>query len=90
MTLLLQVMDDGNLTDGQGNVINFKNTIIICTSNAGFGNGNDTEEKDIMHEMKKFLLSICCFNGIVEFLHLDKDALQICYFIIRRCTSYIR
>lgn len=47
-------MDDGNLTDGQGNVINFKNTIIICTSNAGFGNGNDAEEKDIMHEMKKF------------------------------------
>ena len=27
-------MDDGHLTDGQGNVINFKNTIIICTSNA--------------------------------------------------------
>ncbi|WP_143120431.1 AAA family ATPase, partial [Staphylococcus aureus] len=37
LTLLLQVMDDGNLTDGQGNVINFKNTIVNCTSNAGFG-----------------------------------------------------
>ncbi|HFD6469508.1 TPA: ATP-dependent protease ClpL, partial [Enterococcus faecium] len=37
LTLLLQVMDDGRLTDGQGNVINFKNTIIIATSNAGFG-----------------------------------------------------
>ncbi len=48
-------MDDGNLTDGQGNVINFKNTIIICTSNAGFGNGNDAEEKDIMHENEKIL-----------------------------------
>ncbi|SUL70138.1 putative ATP-dependent protease ATP-binding subunit ClpL [Staphylococcus aureus] len=70
--------DDGNLTDGQGNVINFKNTIIICTSNAGFGNGNDTEEKDIMHEMKKFFRPefLNRFNGIVEFLHLDKDALQ--------------
>ena len=33
LTLLLQVMDDGHLTDGQGNVINFKNTIIILTSN---------------------------------------------------------
>ncbi|HGD7257635.1 TPA: ATP-dependent protease ClpL, partial [Enterococcus faecium] len=32
LTLLLQVMDDGRLTDGQGNVINFKNTIIIATS----------------------------------------------------------
>lgn len=78
LTLLLQVMDDGDLTDGQGNVINFKNTIIICTSNAGFGNGNDAEEKDIMHEMKKFFRPefLNRFNGIVEFLHLDKDALQ--------------
>ncbi|HDF2207866.1 TPA: ATP-dependent Clp protease ATP-binding subunit [Staphylococcus aureus] len=78
LTLLLQVMDDGNLTDGQGNVINFKNTIIICTSNAGFGNGNDAEEKDIMHEMKKFFRPefLNRFNGIVQFLHLDKDALQ--------------
>ena len=47
LTLLLQVMDDGHLTDGQGNVINFKNTIIICTSNAGFGDGNE-EFDDIM------------------------------------------
>ncbi|MCV6009124.1 AAA family ATPase, partial [Enterococcus faecalis] len=78
LTLLLQVMDDGNLTDGQGNVINFKNTIIICTANAGCGNGNDGEEKDIMHEMKKFFRPefLNRFNGIVEFLHLDKDALQ--------------
>lgn len=44
-------MDDGHLTDGQGNVINFKNTIIICTSNAGFGDGNE-EFDDIMDEMK--------------------------------------
>ncbi|HCY6403993.1 TPA: ATP-dependent Clp protease ATP-binding subunit ClpL [Staphylococcus aureus] len=78
LTLLLQVMDDGNLTDGQGNVINFKNTIIICTSNAGFGNGTDQEYDDIMQEMKKFFRPefLNRFNGIVEFLHLDKDALQ--------------
>ena len=37
--------DDGNLTDGQGNVINFKNTIIICTSNAGFGNAMTLKKK---------------------------------------------
>ncbi|HFH7185707.1 TPA: AAA family ATPase, partial [Streptococcus agalactiae] len=35
ITLLLQVLDDGRLTDGQGNTINFKNTVIIATSNAG-------------------------------------------------------
>lgn len=78
LTLLLQVMDDGNLTDGQGNVINFKNTIIICTSNAGFGNGNDDKDKEIMDDLKKFFRPefLNRFNGIVEFLHLDKDALQ--------------
>ncbi|MDN6672084.1 MAG: ATP-dependent Clp protease ATP-binding subunit, partial [Staphylococcus equorum] len=77
LTLLLQVMDDGNLTDGQGNVINFKNTIIICTSNAGFGDGNE-EFDDIMDEMKKFFRPefLNRFNGIVKFEHLDKDALQ--------------
>ena len=70
-------MDDGHLTDGQGNVINFKNTIIICTSNAGFGDGNE-EFDDIMDEMKKFFRPefLNRFNGIVKFEHLGKDALQ--------------
>lgn len=77
LTLLLQVMDDGHLTDGQGNVINFKNTIIICTSNAGFGDGNEGFD-DIMDEMKKFFRPefLNRFNGIVKFEHLGKDALQ--------------
>ena len=59
-------MDDGHLTDGQGNVINFKNTIIICTSNAGFGDGNE-EFDDIMDEMKKFFRPefLNRFNGRV-------------------------
>ena len=77
LTLLLQVMDDGHLTDGQGNGINFKNTIIIRTSNAGFGDGNE-EFDDIMDEMKKFFRPefLNRFNGIVKFEHLGKDALQ--------------
>lgn len=77
LTLLLQVMDDGNLTDGQGNVINFKNTIVICTSNAGFGDGNE-EFDDIMDEMKKYFRPefLNRFNGIVKFDHLGKDALK--------------
>ena len=33
--ILLQVLDDGRLTDGQGRVVSFKNTIIIMTSNVG-------------------------------------------------------
>lgn len=76
LTLLLQVMDDGNLTDGQGNVINFKNTIIICTSNAGFGANEDFG--NIMDELKRFFRPefLNRFNGIVEFTHLDKQALK--------------
>ena len=36
MNILLQILDDGRLTDGQGRVIDFRNTIIICTANLGF------------------------------------------------------
>lgn len=78
LTLLLQVMDDGNLTDGQGNVVNFKNTIIICTSNVGFGDESEKEREDLMEDLKKFFRPefLNRFNAIVEFNHLDKDALQ--------------
>lgn len=78
LTLLLQVMDDGNLTDGQGNIVNFKNTIIICTSNAGFGDGDEGDREALMDDLKKFFRPefLNRFNGIVEFVHLDKDALQ--------------
>ena len=59
ITLLLQVLDDGRLTDGQGNTIDFKNTVIIATSNAGFGNedlmGKDEkEDKDIMKKIAPY------------------------------------
>ncbi len=36
MNMLLQILDDGRLTDGQGRVIDFRNTIVICTANLGF------------------------------------------------------
>ena len=52
---LLQVLDDGRMTDGQGHVINFKNTIVIMTSNMGatyiaehIGQGNFEETKPVL------------------------------------------
>jgi ATP-dependent Clp protease ATP-binding subunit ClpC len=36
MNMLLQILDEGRLTDGQGRVVDFRNTIIICTANLGF------------------------------------------------------
>ncbi len=82
LTLLLQVMDDGRLTDGQGNVINFKNTIIIATSNAGFGNekltGDADKGQNLMDKLAPFFRPefLNRFNGIVEFSHLTKQDLS--------------
>lgn len=80
ITLLLQVLDDGHLTDGQGNQVNFKNTIIIATSNAGFGYGmaEGEENQDIMNRIAPFFRPefLNRFNAVIEFKHLDKDDLK--------------
>ena len=83
--ILLQVLDDGRLTDAQGNTVSFENTIIIMTSNAGstlntnyigFGNSNIQRNK-IMETLKdtfrpEFLNRI---DEIVIFEQLSKDQL---------------
>ena len=82
ITLLLQVLDDGRLTDGQGNTVNFKNTVIIATSNAGFGNesltGNDKQDEDIMKRLAPYFRPefLNRFNAVIEFSHLTKDNLK--------------
>ncbi|GAA6114850.1 ATP-dependent Clp protease ATP-binding subunit [Apilactobacillus apinorum] len=82
LTLLLQVLDDGRLTDGQGNVVNFKNTVVIATSNAGFGNetlmGDKDEDKKLMDKLAPYFRPefLNRFNAIVEFSHLTKDDLK--------------
>ncbi|MGT2947970.1 AAA family ATPase [Streptococcus devriesei] len=81
ITLLLQVLDDGRLTDGQGNTINFKNTVIIATSNAGFGNesfsGKDEDVK-IMDRIAPYFRPefLNRFNAVIEFSHLTKEDLD--------------
>ena len=82
ITLLLQVLDDGRLTDGQGNTVNFKNTVIIATSNAGFGyESNSTEDADkpeLMDRLKPYFRPefLNRFDAIIEFSHLDKEDLS--------------
>ena len=81
ITLLLQVLDDGRLTDGQGNTVNFKNTVIIATSNAGFGFGADAQDEsktDIMERVAPYFRPefLNRFNGVIEFNHLSKDDLK--------------
>ncbi|VSD80756.1 Group II intron maturase [Streptococcus pneumoniae] len=82
ITLLLQVLDDGRLTDGQGNTVNFKNTVIIATSNAGFGyEANLTEDVDkpeLMDRLNPFFRPefLNRFNAVIEFSHLTKEDLS--------------
>lgn len=82
ITLLLQVLDDGRLTDGQGNTVNFKNTVIIATSNAGFGyESNSTEDADkpeLMDRLKPYFRPefLNRFDAVIEFSHLDKEDLS--------------
>ncbi|MBE7173851.1 MAG: ATP-dependent chaperone ClpB [Williamsia sp.] len=61
--ILLQVLDDGRLTDNKGRVVNFKNTIIIMTSNMGshiiqanFENVTEKNKEDIVEETKREVL----------------------------------
>ena len=82
ITLLLQVLDDGRLTDGQGNTVNFKNTVIIATSNAGFGyEANLTEDADkpeLLDRLKPYFRPefLNRFNAVIEFSHLSKEDLS--------------
>lgn len=82
ITLLLQVLDDGRLTDGQGNTVNFKNTVIIATSNAGFGyESNSTEDADkpeLMDRLKPYFRPefLNRFDAVIEFSHLSKEDLS--------------
>ncbi|HEL1587011.1 TPA: ATP-dependent Clp protease ATP-binding subunit [Streptococcus suis] len=80
ITLLLQVLDDGHLTDGQGNQVNFKNTLVIATSNAGFGYGmaESEENQDIMDRIAPFFRPefLNRFNAVIEFKHLGKADLK--------------
>ena len=83
-TYLLQVLDDGRLTDNKGRTVNFKNTIIIMTSNMGSGyiqsqmeklNGSNKEE--IVEETKKEVMNMLKNNppGISESYRRDNHVL---------------
>ncbi|EEK10511.1 ATP-dependent Clp protease ATP-binding subunit [Streptococcus salivarius] len=82
ITLLLQVLDDGRLTDGQGNTVNFKNTVIIATSNAGFGYEakltEDADKPELMDRLKPYFRPefLNRFNAVIEFSHLSKEDLS--------------
>lgn len=89
MHMFLQILDDGRLTDSQGRTVNFKDTVIIMTSNAGVldkvnkvGFASDTveEEVNILQQLSQYFKPefLNRFDNIIQFASLDKeDLLQI-------------
>jgi ATP-dependent Clp protease ATP-binding subunit ClpA len=86
MNILLQILDDGHITDAQGRTINFENTIIVMTTNAGsdrkdgtvgFNKTSDEQGKEKAEKaLKDFLRPefINRIDEIVYFNHLSKEA----------------
>ncbi len=86
MHMFLQILDDGRLTDAQGRVVSFKDTIIIMTSNVGAGEieasvgfqaGNAGNRKSVLNHLTDYFKPefINRFDSIVEFNSLTKDNL---------------
>jgi len=85
LNVLLQVLDDGRITDAQGRVVNFENTIIVMTSNAGsegrvgglgFGRSeNDMVKEKTMKALREFLRPefINRVDEIITFNHLTEE-----------------
>ena len=73
LNILLQVLDDGHLKDGQGREINFKNTIIIMTSNIGSQHIIENDSKKAIDELKKHLKPefLNRVDEIIEFRPLE-------------------
>ncbi|SFB84262.1 ATP-dependent Clp protease ATP-binding subunit ClpE [Alkalibacterium subtropicum] len=85
--MFLQILDDGRLTDAQGRTVNFKETIIIMTSNAGttnvessvgFGAQMSGEQHSILNHLQDYFKPefLNRFDGIVEFHSLTKENLM--------------
>jgi ATP-dependent Clp protease ATP-binding subunit ClpE len=82
--MFLQILEDGRLTDSQGRIVSFKDTVIIMTSNAGsgfkpihvgFGANEAIEEANILDSLGSFFKPefLNRFDNIIEFLALDKE-----------------
>ena len=88
LNILLQILDDGRITDAQGRTVNFENTIIVMTSNAGshnkenlmgFGKSeSESSREKAVKALEEFLRPefIARIDEVVSFSKLDKDAYE--------------
>lgn len=69
VTLFLQVLDDGRLTDGQGRIVDFRNTVIIMTSNLGAAYLNDMGEGPVDPATKTLVMGAIQMHFPPEFIN---------------------
>ncbi|KAA1471488.1 hypothetical protein DENSPDRAFT_837498 [Dentipellis sp. KUC8613] len=73
VTLFLQVLDDGRLTDGQGRVVDFRNTVIVMTSNLGAAYLNDMGEGAVQPETRELVMGAIRAHFPPEFINRIDD-----------------
>jgi len=71
--ILLQVMDDGRLTDGQGRTVDFRNTVIVMTSNLGSHLIQDMASKATYEQLKEAVMGIVSQHFRPEFINRIDD-----------------
>lgn len=100
MNMFLQILDDGRLTDSQGKVVSFKDTIIIMTSNAGsndvgnnpVGFGSNDEDK-LLRKLQNYFRPefLNRFDDIIEFNNLSKeDLLKIVDILLAKMNDMLQ
>lgn len=72
--ILLQVLDDGRLTDGQGRTVDFRNTVIVMTSNLGSHIIQDMNEKSSYDEIKTAVMALVAEHFRPEFINRIDDS----------------
>ncbi len=95
--ILLQVLDDGRLTDNKGRVVNFKNTIIIMTSNMGsqliqaaFENVTDKNKEEVVEKTKQQVMELLRQTIRPEFLNRIDEVIMFQPLLINDIKEIIR
>jgi ATP-dependent Clp protease ATP-binding subunit ClpB len=95
--ILLQVLDDGRLTDNKGRVVNFKNTIIIMTSNMGsqiiqanFENVNEKNKEEVVENTKREVMDLLKQTIRPEFLNRIDEVIMFQPLLLKDIKEIIR
>jgi ATP-dependent Clp protease ATP-binding subunit ClpB len=95
--ILLQVLDDGRLTDNKGRVVNFKNTIIIMTSNMGshiiqanFENVTEENKENVVEETRREVMELLKQTIRPEFLNRIDDVIMFQPLMLKEIREIVR